>query len=375
MISREGIGGRRALADGLLTLAVIALSIYGTVRISQRHWNWQPTFQTRAEFHSIGGLEIGAKVRIQGIDAGAVAAIEPPQKPGGLVTVLFRIDERLKPLVRSDAVASIVTQGVVGAKVVEISPGRFDSPSPAEGGRIGSTEPIEASDFLREARDSLKRLNAVTQAAERGLGELNEIAGGVRQGRGTLGKLVKDDEAYRELLSLSERGRRTLTDLEDNLAALKQTWPISRYFNRRGFDDRDRLLYQPGSQRESRTLSENDLFEHGRAVLTDSGRRKLDEIAGWFKAIRRPKTEVVIAAFTDASLEEDLAQILTQAQADAVRNYLIRYHAIDAKGWFGTRKVAGVGFGSQVPRLATEAEAARDQPARRVEIILFTPQA
>ena len=121
----------------------------------------------------------------------------------------------------------------------------------AEGARIASTDPIEASDFLKDARASLKRLDSVTQAAERGLGELNTIAGDIRQGRGTLGKLVKDDEAYRELLSLSGRGRRTLTDLEDNLAALKQTWPISRYFNRRGFDDRDRVLYQPGSQRRA----------------------------------------------------------------------------------------------------------------------------
>ncbi|GAC1323038.1 MAG: hypothetical protein NVSMB14_17110 [Isosphaeraceae bacterium] len=300
-------------------------------------------------------------------------AIEPPKSPGGPVTVVFRIDDRLKPLVRADAVAAIVTQGVVGAKVVEISPGLPNAPSIAEGARIASTDPIEAADFLKDARSSLKRLDAVSQAAERGLGELNAIAGNIRQGRGTLGKLVKDDEAYRELLSLSGRGRRTLTDLEDNLAALKQTWPISRYFNRRGFDDRDRVLYQPGSQRESRTLSENDLFERGRAVLTEQGRHKLDEIASWFKTLRRPKTEVVIAAFTDSSLEEDLAQVLTQDQADAVRNYLVSHHSIDAKGWFGTRKVASVGFGSQVPRVATEAP--RDQPSRRVEIILFTPQA
>ena len=120
-------------------------------------------------------------------------------------------------------------------------------------------------------------------------------------------------------------------------------------------------------------MSENDLFERGRAVLTEPGQRKLDDIANWFKTLRRPKTEVVIAAFTDSTLEENLAQVLTQEQADAVRNYLVSRHSIDAKGWFGTRKVASVGFGSQVPRVATEAP--RDQPPRRVEIILFTPQA
>ena len=89
-----------ALANGVFALIVVGLAGYGVVRVSQRHWNWQPTFHARAEFRAIGGLEIGAKVRVQGIDAGAVEAIEPPKTPGGPVTVVFRIDDRLKTLVR-----------------------------------------------------------------------------------------------------------------------------------------------------------------------------------------------------------------------------------------------------------------------------------
>ena len=65
--------------------------------------------------------------------------------------------------------------------------------------------------------------------------------------------------------------------------------------------------------------------------------------------------------------------ILTQGQAEAVRNYLVKRHGIDSVGWFGTRKVAAVGFGTQPPR-PVEGER-RDAPPRRVEIILFTPQA
>ena len=44
------------------------------------------------------------------------------------------------------------------------------------------------------------------------------------------------------------------------------------------------------------------------------------------------------------------AEILTQEQADSVRKYLVDKHAIQSAGWFKTRKVAAVGFGTHVPR-------------------------
>ena len=53
---------------------------------------------------------------------------------------------------------------------------------------------------------------------------------------------------------------------------------------------------------------------------------------------------MVIAAFTDDARDPDLAQILTQEQADAVRKYLVAKHGIDSAGWFSSRKVAAVGL-------------------------------
>jgi phospholipid/cholesterol/gamma-HCH transport system substrate-binding protein len=307
------------------------------------------------------------------MDAGVVEAVEPPRRPGDSVRLVFRVDERLRPLVRSDATARITTEGVVGARVVEIVPGRPDAPPLAPGGRIASEPPQELADLLRKASASLARVDAAAEAAARGLGEVNAIAAGVRKGEGSLGKLVQDEDAYRKLVRLTERGERTLYDLEENLDALKRTWPLSRYFHDRAFFDRDRVLFHPGAERDSRSLREDELFNPGRSVLTAQGRRRLDEVGAWFKAVKRPTSEVVIAAFTDAPEDADLAQILTQEQAEAVRKYLIAKHDIDSNGWFSSRKVAAVGFGTGSPRGSTDAPPG--QPARRVEIIVFTPQA
>jgi phospholipid/cholesterol/gamma-HCH transport system substrate-binding protein len=352
---------------------VLVLAVFGTTQVASRQWRLQPTFTARADFATIGGIEAGDRVRVQGIDAGVVEAIVPPGTPGRPVRLVFRLDERLRPLVRADARVRIITEGVVGAKVVEIVPGRPDSPPLADAGVLASERTLEVADLLQSASASLRRIDAVADAAAQGLHEVNAIAGSLRKGQGSLGRLLQEDEAYRKLVTLSDRGERALNDLEENLAALKRTWPLSRYFHDRAFFDRDRVLFHPGAERDSRTLRADDLFEPGRSVLTAEGRRKLDEAAAWFKKTCRASTEVVIAAFTDESRDPDLAQLLTQEQADAVRKYLVRRHAIDTAGWFNTRKVAAVGFGTEIPR-GLDATS-RDQPPRRVEIILFTPQA
>ncbi len=80
----------------------------------------------------------------------------------------------------------------------------------------------------------------------------------------------------------------------------------------------------------------------------------------------------MIAAYTDAGRDKDLAVVLTQEQAEAVRQYLVDRHAIQSAGWFKTRKVAAVGFGGHTPRTLVPEPA--KLPARRIEIILFTPQ-
>ena len=331
-------------------LAVLALGGFGLYQVASRRWRVQPTFHVRARFATIAGVEPGHRVRLQGVDAGAVEEVIAPQAPGEPVELILRLDQHLHHLVRTDAVARILSEGMVGARVVEITPGEPGTAMVAEGEAILTEPPIELSDLMKKTRESLHKLDELAKSAETGLEEINAIARSIREGKGSLGKLVRDDDAYDNLLSLTRRGERTVSAMEDNLAAVKHTWPLSRYFDARSYFDREKVLYQPGSRRDSRTFSADDLFEPDRAILTPVGRTRLDAVARWCKKSSQSRSEVVIAAFTDDGHDQDLAELLTQEQADAVRKYLIDKHGIDSAGWFRSRKVAAVGFGTQVPR-------------------------
>ena len=367
------IGRFRALVNVVLALALLGVGVYAATLIARRHWNWQKTFHARAEFARVGGLSEGDRVLVQGIDAGVVSSIEPPRTPGGKVGVIFRIDQRLQSLVRADAVASVETQGVVGAKVVEITPGAPDGLPIQNGGTIRSREPVELADLLDDARAALARVESVAETAETGLGEINAIASTIRRGEGSLGHLVKDDEAYDRLISLTDRGEKAVVALDENLEALKGLWPISGYFRDRGFEDIDRVLYRPGATHESRSFPTEDLFRPNTAILTDRGRERLDEFARWFKDHRwSDSTEVVVAAFTNGAKDPTNARILTQEQAQAVRAYLDGEHKLFSMSWFRKRKTAAVGFGTRTP--PNTLGALGDGISKRVDVVLFTPQ-
>ena len=61
----------------------------------------------------------GPRVRVQASTPAWSKVVAPP-KPGRPVELVLRIDERLRHLVRTDAVARIISEGLVGAKVVEL---------------------------------------------------------------------------------------------------------------------------------------------------------------------------------------------------------------------------------------------------------------
>src|SRR4051812_33648493 len=102
------IGRWRALANAGFVLAILALSAFGMVQVASRECRGPETFPTPGGLASTGGLEVGNPVRVQGMDAGAVERIVPPTAPGQPVTLILRIDARLRPLVRSDALARVV---------------------------------------------------------------------------------------------------------------------------------------------------------------------------------------------------------------------------------------------------------------------------
>jgi phospholipid/cholesterol/gamma-HCH transport system substrate-binding protein len=339
----------QALVLGLTVLVGAGLSAIGLFSVGSRGWFGQDALHVNVGFREIRGVEVGTRVRIQGMDAGEVVGISPPETPDGMVVLRLCLKNEFRRLIRSNSTVQIVSEGMLGNKVLEIHRGQ------AKSGR--ADEAVEENAML-ESEPSADLADV--------LGQVKQTLEGIRGGEGTLGKLARDPRAYDALLGLLQQGQETMASIGQGADAVKHM-PVVRAY----VEDPTGLLVRPNCERNRQCFAESELFESGRAVLTAQGRQRLDTLAPWLEGMKHKGSEVVVVAYADArSTSPSLAQAITRQQSEAVCDYLKKQHAIQKMGWFTSRKVTPLGQGVKPPP-APE----RDPlPAARVEVLVFVPQ-
>src|SRR5262252_5803680 len=92
----------------------------GMFLIGDRRQAFGKRIEYYAEFTNLAGLSNGAKVRVGGMDAGEVLAIDVPSSPSSRFRVKWRIAENLSRLVRADSLVTIDTEGIVGGTYLSV---------------------------------------------------------------------------------------------------------------------------------------------------------------------------------------------------------------------------------------------------------------
>lgn len=239
---------RVGAAVGAFVVGGALLFAVGLFLIGDRRLLFAERYEIETTFRNVGGLRVGTKVRVAGMDAGEIVGIGIPHVPSEPFAVRLRVRSDLQRLVRTDSVAGIETDGLVGASFVQIAPGSDEAPVAPPGSRIRGVDPVGFADVMTRATDALgvfqdvvkdvsghvgSTLEELTQTAAAvnevvarvdaavdelsaaGEGAVNEFRGvlaetrgaiaSVRRGEGTLGKLVADDTLYQDVRAVASR--------------------------------------------------------------------------------------------------------------------------------------------------------------------------
>ena len=149
----------RLAAVGAFVILGLLLFGVGLFLIGDRRMLFDDTFDVHAEFSRVAGLENGAIVRVAGMNAGEVEAIQLPASPSAKFRARLRVRRDLHPLIRLDSVASIQNDGLVGNKFVQVEAGTDASPQVPDGGTIQSREPFDLADMLQRVNETIDILN------------------------------------------------------------------------------------------------------------------------------------------------------------------------------------------------------------------------
>src|SRR5690349_17544529 len=137
----------RNVSVGIFVAAGLLLFGAGMFLIGDRRQAFGSHMEYYSEFINLAGLPNGAKVRVGGMDAGEVLAIDVPDSPSSRFRVRWRIGEKLGGLVRTDSMVTIETEGIVGGTYLAVRPGSKRANPAAALATIPSTEPVELSEL------------------------------------------------------------------------------------------------------------------------------------------------------------------------------------------------------------------------------------
>ena len=249
----------RLAGVGVFVLGGLLLFTVGLFMIGDRQMAFAKKFTVYTEFKKITGLQPGAIVRVRGAKAGAITQILPPNTPSEKFRVKVEISEDLHQLVRTDSLATIETEGLVGGSYLGIGMGTDAAPPVASDGTIAGKEPFDVADLMQQMGDTIKKANdtfdnmkAEVEGTVLAVGDTvdnankllvdvapnmrkmaasgaliasdaAQISAQIRAGEGTIGKLVNDDELYKRVTAIAEQADGIAVDTRQLVENAKKT--------------------------------------------------------------------------------------------------------------------------------------------------------
>ncbi len=189
---------------GLFVIAGIILFIVAFFMLGAENPIFERNYRLHTTFANISGMREGASVRVAGMHAGQVIAIEFAEDLGNKeVHVEMQINREYQDRIRADSFAKIATEGLLGDKYVAISVG---SPVDDEGNEVAILQDGETIQRInpRGLEDYMAQADVILNNIEDSTSQIKVILEG-----------PEGESAGQSLMEIFESVRNVLTELEE----------------------------------------------------------------------------------------------------------------------------------------------------------------
>jgi phospholipid/cholesterol/gamma-HCH transport system substrate-binding protein len=232
---------------GVFITAAIVLFGAALFLIGNEHKAFRRHVVFYTNFQNVDGIPKGAKVRVDGMDAGELESIQIPSSPSQKFRLKMNVEDRLRGLIREDSLVTVETEGLVGDKFLLIQGGTDRAAKAAPESTLQGKEPFEIGKLLEQAqgimvqagttitglqatmKDVSGRLDTTLDTATGTIRNVNGLVLDVREGKGAAGLLLEDPATAADVKQSIANVRQTTEKLNttttrvDNLVAEVQT--------------------------------------------------------------------------------------------------------------------------------------------------------
>ncbi len=179
---------------GVVLVALLVL-VFGGYRLAKAANLLTDRYRLVAFVADANGLKPGGAVTVAGQLSGTVESIEFLPVDGDTtrnLRIVVSVDERVREQIRTDSRAKLRTQGLLGDKVFDISPGTIRTAPLRPNDTLVVAPGLDYDEIVATASGAVGDVVALT-------GDLRGITGGIVDGKGTVGQLVTNRELYDQL--------------------------------------------------------------------------------------------------------------------------------------------------------------------------------
>lgn len=219
------------IKTGLFVIISLALLLGLIFFIGKQKKLFGNNFVVYADFKNISGTREGNFVRFAGINIGTVEGIRIINDTS--VQLSLSIEKEIQPFIKTDAVASIGSDGLMGDKLVLIAPGTNTSPVAKNGTKLLSTNPVDVDKIM----NNISKISANASVVTDGLAD---IVAKINSGKGTVGRLLADNKLADKLESTIETAKQTAASInktssaaDETLQAAKGNFLLRGYFKKK----------------------------------------------------------------------------------------------------------------------------------------------
>ncbi len=185
------------LKVGLTIVVAIAVIGVAILKLGQSAHLFASRYTLVTFVPGTAGLRVGGQVTVAGQLAGSVKAVDflPVDRDTTRnLRITVEIDRALQSQVRRDSQAKLKTQGLLGDKIFDISPGTPAYTALKDGDTLKLGEALDYEAVLVQASGALDQVSSLT-------GSLQKVANEVATGEGTIGQLMTNRSLYDQLNS------------------------------------------------------------------------------------------------------------------------------------------------------------------------------
>ncbi|WP_338839975.1 MlaD family protein [Flavobacterium ginsenosidimutans] len=232
---------------GMFVTIGLLLFIMAVYFIGKQQNLFGSTFHISSQFKTVSGLEVGNNVRFSGINVGTVEQIQ--LKNDSTVNVILVMKEDVRKFIKTDATASIGSDGLMGDKVLTISPGAKSQKEIEDNGQIASVDGIEMHDIMKSVKKSVDNIGIISD-------EIAIFSHSMNNGNGALARLVRDDKMANSVSNTLSNLESGTKGFSENMEAAKSNFLFRGYFKKKEKKAEEKKEKQEEAKKEKQEQQE-----------------------------------------------------------------------------------------------------------------------